>query len=222
MLLTCTSAQLLLPVDQSIFTNFDDALELEVATPIKGDLVLTPETAFRRRRCRLTAFLFSQQLSIDSQQLPIYRWAVFAYNSVVQRTDTNGLIEHRMYYDCIAGSGVPPGRRRRLDISHRYVCLATSVDGLNWVRPNLNIFAVNGSKANNILVEDSGVSVFYDTSATSDSERWKMICSNSAYASSDGLHWIKTSAVAVATDDTKPTAYYDPKTKKYAIVVRES
>ena len=45
-LLTCTSAQLLLPVDQSIFTNFDDKLELEVATPIKGDLVLTPETAF--------------------------------------------------------------------------------------------------------------------------------------------------------------------------------
>ena len=45
-LLTCTTAQLLLPVDQSIFTNFDDTLELEVATPIKGDLVLTPETAF--------------------------------------------------------------------------------------------------------------------------------------------------------------------------------
>ena len=195
LLTSITSAQLLLPVDQSIFTNFDDALELEVATPIKGDLVLTPQTAFET-------------------------WAVFAYNSVVQRTDTNGLIEHRMYYDCIAGSGVPPGRRRRLDISHRYVCLATSVDGLNWVRPNLNIFAVNGSKANNILVEDSGVSVFYDPSATSDSERWKMICSNSAYASIDGLHWIKLPFVAVATDDTKPTAYYDPKTKKYAIVVR--
>ena len=189
-------AILLLPVDQTIFTNFDDALELEVATPVKGDLVLTPQTKFET-------------------------WAVFAYNSVVQRTDTNGLLEHRMYYDCIAGSGVPPGRRgRRLDISHRYVCLAISVDGLIWERPILNVFAVNGSKSNNILLEDSGVSVFYDPIATSDTERWKMVCSNSAYSSEDGLHWKKLPFVPIATDDTKPTAYYDPSTKKYAIVVR--
>ena len=191
-----TMAILLLPVDQTIFTNFDDALELEVATPVKGDLVLTPQTKFET-------------------------WAVFAYNSVIQRTDTNGLLEHRMYYDCIAGSGVPPGRRgRRLDISHRYVCLAISVDGLIWERPILNVFAVNGSKSNNILLEDSGVSVFYDPIATSDTERWKMVCSNSAYSSEDGLHWKKLPFVPIATDDTKPTAYYDPSTKKYAIVVR--
>jgi hypothetical protein len=191
-----SSSQLLLPVDNTIFSDFSDSrLELEVARPIKGDLVLTPQTKFET-------------------------WAVFAYNSVVQADETNGLIEHRMYYDCIAGTGVPPGRRRRLDISHRYVCLATSADGLIWVRPTLNIFSINGSKANNVLLEDSGVSVFHDPSAKDDSERWKMICSNSAYASSDGLHWTKLPFAPVATDDTKPTAYYDPSTKKYAIVLR--
>ena len=67
LLLKCTSAQLLLPVDQSIFTNFDDALELEVATPIKGDLVLTPETAFETYVV-LTKRRFARTFSLNNFQ----------------------------------------------------------------------------------------------------------------------------------------------------------
>ena len=52
-------------------------------------------------------------------------------------------------------------------LSHRRTCLAESADGLTWTKPSLGIYARNGSTANNILVEDSGNSVFWDPSATS-------------------------------------------------------
>lgn len=64
-----------------------------------------------------------------------------------------------MYYDCIEGTGLPPGANA---LSHRRICLGVSDDGVEWDKPELGIFNLNGSTANNILVEDSGVSVFID------------------------------------------------------------
>lgn len=188
---------LLLPVDMTMFKSMSNDLEIDLVRPVRAGYAVTPTEAWES-------------------------WAVFAYNSVVRMTDSNGLEEHRMYYDCIEGTGVPPGENRGdvIDISHRRICLATSTDGLRWDKPELGIFERNGSKANNILLEDSGVSVFFDPNASSDA-RWKMVCSNSAYASPDGLRWSALLPFRpVATDDTKPVAYYDPSTKQYTIVVR--
>ena len=154
---------------------------------------------------------------------PWETWAVFAYNSVVHV----GPGENRMYYDCIEGSGVPPGMSQAQahagDISHRRICLATSADGKTWIKPNLGIFNYSGSTANNILLEDSGNGVFIDLNPKSPpSQKWKMVCSNAVYASPDGLHWTKMAAGSPvkAEDDTKPTGYFDPALGKYVISVR--
>eukprot|EP00656_Telonema_subtile_P000700 TRINITY_DN10339_c0_g1_i1.p1 TRINITY_DN10339_c0_g1~~TRINITY_DN10339_c0_g1_i1.p1 ORF type:complete len:490 (-),score=83.31 TRINITY_DN10339_c0_g1_i1:293-1762(-) len=143
---------------------------------------------------------------------PWESWAVFAYNHVLEVSPSN----YRMYYDCIEGDGVPPGSD---SISSRRICLATSDDGLSWIKPKLGIFNYNGSTANNILVADSGVSVFHDGSANA-SEAWKMVCSTAAYSSPDGLRWTKLPFAKVAEDDTKPTAYWDPSLSKYVISLR--
>ena len=174
----------------------DPRLKLRMQLPAKGERVLTPTE-------------------------PWESWAVFAYNSVVPGS---GSRPHRMYYDCIEGDGVPPGAAddvaaseagRTADISHRRICLAESADGVAWTKPNLGIFARNGSTANNILLEDSGNSVFQDADGS-----WKMVCSTAAYKSPDGLHWTKLPFVPVAEDDTKPTAYWDPQLRKYVVSVR--
>jgi hypothetical protein len=169
--------------DRALFAEFDSSLEQRVNPPVKEPRVIKPTELWES-------------------------WAVFAYNHVLSFSDT----EKRMYYDCIEGDGVPPGVDSQAgetaprSISRRRICLATSTDGLTWIKPNLGIYNRNGSTANNILVEDSGVSVFLDgAKGVADSERWKMVCSGSAYASPDGLHWTKLKWTATAEDDTKPT-----------------
>jgi len=184
----------LLFVDKTLFSAFDARLELRMNPPTKGPRVIRPTE-------------------------PWESWAVFAYNHVLEVAHG----DYRMYYDCIEGTGLPPGELGvgSGSLSHRRICLATSTDGVEWVKPALGIFDRNGSTANNILIEDSGVSVFLDnTAGVSAAERWKMVCSTAAYASPDGLHWTKLGNARQTEDDTKPTAYYDPEIKKYVIMVR--
>lgn len=153
---------------------------------------------------------------------PWESWAVFAYNHVVSGDKASGR-PHRMYYDCIEGAGVPPGGAMLQEgtISHRRICLAESNDGLVWTKPILGLYNRSGSTRNNILLEDSGVSVFFDgRPGTPANASWKMVCSNAAYASPDGLRWRRLPFRPIATDDTKPTAYYDPALGKYVISVR--
>ena len=67
-------------------------------------------------------------------------------------------------------------------ISHRRICIAESNDGITWTKPNLGVFDRNGSTANNIVLENSGVSVFIDGNPEAPaSEKFKMACSDSAY-----------------------------------------
>ena len=192
------AGKLILFTDRNEIASLDPQLTLAMNPAVKGPRVLEPTE-------------------------PWESWAVFAYNSVVHV----GPGENRMYYDCIEGSGVPPGEARGEQaqfggISHRRICLATSVDGKTWIKPNLGIFMRNNSTANNILLEDSGNGVFLDLNPKAPSdEKWKMICSNSVYSSADGLRWNKMGGNPVkAEDDTKPTGYFDPKLGKYVISVR--
>ena len=132
---------------------------------------------------------------------------------------------HRMYYDCIEGSGTPPGDtdseaplgEASGALSHRRICLAESEDGKTWTKPSLGIFKYgpHNSTDNNILLEDSGNSVFEEPDGS-----WKMVCSGAAYSSPDGLHWTPLPFKKTAEDDTKPTAYWDPALKKYVVSVR--
>ena len=50
---------------------------------------------------------------------------------------------------------------------------------------------------------------------------WKMVCSNAAYQSPDGLAWTRLTASTTSdSDDTKPTAQFDPRLQKYVVYVR--
>lgn len=195
-------AKLLLFTDRREIAQLDERLQLTMNPATKGERVITPTE-------------------------PWESWAVFAYNSVVQVREG----DNRMYYDCIEGSGVPPGgaglgedgTERSAAISKRRICLATSADGKNWIKPKLGLYNRSGSTANNILLEDSGNGVFLDLNPkTPSAQKWKMVCSNAVYASPDGLHWSKigSGSPVKAADDTKPTGYFDPKLGKYVISVR--
>ncbi len=218
-------------VDDAQIARWDDALVQTVHAPVRGPRVVWPDR-------------------------PWESWAVFAYNHVLEvpaalrrgsQTQRRGVAataaaaRYRLYYDCIEGTGLPPGNTNDDDddddnnnnnnnnvgaLSHRRICLAVSDDGLAWSKPDLGIFNRNStkgwSKHNNILLEDSGVSVFIDRSpaAVASGNVWKMVCSTSAYESADGLVWSPLPFAPIATDDTKPTAHWDGTLEKYVISVR--
>jgi hypothetical protein len=48
------------------------------------------------------------------------------------------------------------------DNVHAYNCYFESMDGQNWVKPNLGLVMYNGNKENNLIDRDVGLSVFID------------------------------------------------------------
>ncbi|MBB75709.1 MAG: hypothetical protein CMJ75_14485 [Planctomycetaceae bacterium] len=80
-----------------------------------------------------------------------------------------------------------------------HVGYAESHDGIHWVKPPLGQFAVNGSKANNIVDLGEGKGHAYmpmvvrDTRESDPARRYKMIVEqtgrNTLHFSPDGIHW---------------------------------
>ena len=108
-----------------------------------------------------------------------------AYATVL---DDDGL--YRMYY-----RGLP----RANGESEAVTCYAESRDGINWVKPNLGLFEVEGTKDNNVVIAVNaharGFSPFIDTRpGVPASERYKAIAGVEtkgllAFVSSDGIRW---------------------------------
>ena len=92
------------------------------------------------------------------------------------------------------------------------ILYAVSKDGINWTRPNLGLFEFQGSKKNNIVLNNYGYhdlyspSVIKDTAETDAQKRYKMIwwdfpLGEKGYQddgmcvafSADGIHWEKYS-----------------------------
>jgi hypothetical protein len=99
---------------------------------------------------------------------------------------------YRMYYRGSSGQEV--------------TCYAESSDGINWKKPNLRLFEVNGTMDNNVVMVDSknrvthNLSVIYDNrEGIPAEERYKAVGGASdekkpyrglyRYVSSDGIHW---------------------------------
>lgn len=108
-----------------------------------------------------------------------------AYATVL---DDDGL--YRMYY-----RGLP----RANGDADAVTCYAESRDGVNWVKPNLGLFEVEGTKDNNVVIAVNaharGFSPFIDTRpGVPASERYKAIAGVEtkgllAFVSSDGIRW---------------------------------
>ncbi len=110
-----------------------------------------------------------------------------------------------------------------------FTCVAESIDGGPFTRPELGLVEFNGSTANNIIHD--GVAVhnftpFIDTRpGVPADERYKAVGGRQLYplASADGLHWRQLSDEPVITDgafDSQNVAFWDAARGQYVCYFR--
>ncbi len=108
-------------------------------------------------------------------------------------------------------------------------CIAESADGINWTKPELNLFEMSGTKKNNVILSNAAP-VTHNFSPFLDSrpgipkdERYKALGGTSksgliAYVSENGIHWKKKQEEAVITDgkfDSQNVAFWSEAEQKY-------
>lgn len=143
---------------------------------------------------------------------------VCAYNSVIE---DGGIC--KMWYDAIDSSG------------GRWLCYATSRDGVHWQKPSLGIVEFQGAKDNNIVFPTTNRAhepgcVFLDTNPRCPPDaRYKMVCSYDGpagggtyvFASPDGLRWKPVSdKPSFRSSDTGNVAFFDERAKRYVAYIR--
>lgn len=107
-----------------------------------------------------------------------------------------------------------------------FTCYAESRDGTRWEKPNLGLFAFNGSKENNILWAGAGThnfTPFKDANPKCPPEaRYKALAGGrgglQAYQSPDGIRWSLMREKSVITDgafDSQNLAFWDPERREY-------
>ncbi len=143
---------------------------------------------------------------------------VCAYNTVLE---DRGLL--RMWYDAIDND------------DGRWLCYATSADGVRWEKPSLGIVQYRGSKDNNIVFPPTRRThepscVFVDANPGCPPEaRYKMVCSDDGRAgfgtyvfqSADGLHWRPISdKPSFRASDTANVVFWDERIGRYVAYVR--
>lgn len=93
----------------------------------------------------------------------------------------------KMWYNSLPTASKP-------DIEE-FICYATSLDGIHWTRPELNLVEFRGSKKNNILLKGCSwsLSVIKDSRERDPSRRYKLAYWNWLDAGKEGV-WIAFSA----------------------------
>ena len=135
--------------------------------------------------------------------------------------------KYRFYY-----RGLPEAGR---DGSERQVtCYAESPDGINIFKPRLNLFAVKGSTANNVILADAApvnhnFSPLLDTRpGVPEDRRYKALGGTKtsgliAYISADGIHWKKLRPEPVFTKglfDSQNVAFWSDDEQCYLCYFR--
>lgn len=134
---------------------------------------------------------------------------------------------YRLYY---RGLGVEGADGNEMEVT----CYAESKDGIQWVKPNLGIHFVNGSKNNNIILAyaapvSHNFTPFLDVNPKAKpSEKYKGIGGtiNSgliAFTSADGIHWKKIQDKAVfktGVFDSQNVAFWSQSEQQYVCYFR--
>jgi hypothetical protein len=139
---------------------------------------------------------------------------------------------YRMYY---RGSHVVY-TKDKIDETHpEYTCYAESRDGINWIKPNLQIFEINGTLDNNVIMtRDIGgwathnFCPFIDTKlGVPASEKYKALGGVTgglyAFVSDDAVHWRKIKEEPVITKgdfDSQNLAFWDAEKGEYRAYFR--
>lgn len=113
-------------------------------------------------------------------------------------------------------------------------CLAESTDGINFTRPNLGLYEVNGSSENNVIwlgTEGHNFAPFLDTNPNAKpEERYKALGRGGgrpqslfAFSSPDGIRWKRMQEKPVTTKgafDSLNIAFWDTNLKAYQLYSR--
>jgi hypothetical protein len=113
-------------------------------------------------------------------------------------------------------------------------CYAESDDGINWRKPNLKLYQVNGTRNNNVVLAEaapvmSNFSPFIDTNPNANpDEKYKALGGSEksgliAYISSDGIHWKRLQEKAVFSKglfDSQNVSFWSTSEKKYICYFR--
>jgi len=130
--------------------------------------------------------------------------------------------EVKMWYQAFDNDQWAGGRSR--------LCYAVSKDGLTWTKPSLGIIEFQGSKDNNLIIDDIvNSSVFIDPHGKPE-HRYKLVYTVHqdkewkdvrVGTSSDGIHWeLPSQGVAEIAADTQHTAFWDAAIGKYVVYLR--
>lgn len=117
--------------------------------------------------------------------------------------------------------------------SHEVTCYAESQDGVRWSKPDLGIYEINGSKANNVVLKGEtpashNFSPFFDSNpAVAPEHRFKALGGTAkgliAFTSPDGLHWKRIQQEPVFTKgvfDSQNVSFYSVAEQKYVCYFR--
>jgi hypothetical protein len=113
-------------------------------------------------------------------------------------------------------------------------CYAESVDGINWNKPDLGIYEINGTKKNNVILAHlapvtHNFSPFIDTNPDVKPEKkYKALGGTQksgliAFVSADGIHWEKIQEEPVFTEglfDSQNVAFWSEPEQKYICYFR--
>jgi hypothetical protein len=139
------------------------------------------------------------------------------FNTVI---DDGG--HYKMWYESRAFRG-----EVRYDHLEKYICYATSTDGIHWEKPKLGLVEFDGSARNNIIKAGVVGTVFIDPNKAG-GERFKFAGRTDGrglwvWTSPDGLHWktlVDHPVLSKGAFDTQNQVFWDDLRKKYVAYVR--
>ena len=137
---------------------------------------------------------------------------------------------YRMYY---RGWG---HKNQKKQIHPAVVCYAVSKDGVHWIRPNLGMVEFEGSKHNNIIIDEFGThnfTPFKDTNPNCPKEKlYKAVARGEgddnrklfAFVSADGIYWELMQKEPIITEgafDSQNLVFWDMLRKEYRCYFRD-
>lgn len=135
----------------------------------------------------------------------------------------------RMYY---VAQDLTDDAATRLGRHPCFICYAESADGIDWTKPDLELFEYEGSRANNIVWAGPGLDNFTvlkdPNPACRPGEEYKAVGAGNggllAYKSPDGLSWSllrPEPIIAKGAFDTQNTVFWDARGGHYWAYVRD-